>query len=59
MEIPYMDNKKFLNEISIGRDLHSAIRHLVIVAARLFEVEEQMAEVCKHLGMDKADEIGN
>jgi hypothetical protein len=30
-----------------------------MIAARLFELESQMAEVRKHLGMDKADEIGN
>ena len=51
-----MDNKTFLNEIEIRRNLQSAIRHLKIVAVRLFDLEDQVAEVRRHLGMQKNDE---
>jgi hypothetical protein len=46
-----MDNKTFLNELELKRNLQSAIRHLKIVAVRLFELEDKVSEIQNHLGM--------
>ena len=48
-----MDNKTFLEEIYIRRDLHSAIKHLAIIANRLFELESQIEKIRQHFGLDK------
>jgi hypothetical protein len=50
-----MDNQTLLNEIKIRRDLHSAIKHMAVIAVRLFELESRIEEVRQHLGLDKTE----
>ena len=37
-----MDNETLLNEIKLRRDLHSVIKHLAILALRVFELEKKL-----------------
>ena len=53
-----MTDEEFLNDIKIQRELHSVIKHLVMVAVRVIQTEKDVAEIKKHLGIEakKTDE---
>jgi len=48
-----MDNETLLNEIRLRRNLQSMIKHLAMLAARIFEIEKNVAEIKAWQGREK------
>jgi hypothetical protein len=42
---------ELLEDIKRQRELHACIKHLVIIAHRLFAAEKNIAEIREHLGL--------